>query len=70
MKIVLGLFLSLFVLFAQELRVGSENAYKPFAYVDEKGNATGFDNEVMKIVASYITRGYFRIRACSLECDF
>lgn len=54
MKIVLGLFLSLFVLFAQELRVGSENAYKPFAYVDEKGNATGFDNEVMKIVASYI----------------
>ncbi|MCX2682529.1 transporter substrate-binding domain-containing protein [Campylobacter sp. MIT 21-1685] len=54
MKIIFGLFLSLLVLFGQELRVGSENAYKPFAYIDEQGNATGFDNEVMKIIASYI----------------
>lgn len=42
------------ILAKELIRVGSENAYKPFAYLDEKGNATGFDNEVMKILISYV----------------
>ncbi|WP_276883717.1 transporter substrate-binding domain-containing protein [Campylobacter cuniculorum] len=54
MKILIAILLSLSTLFSVELKVGSENAYKPFAYLDEKNNATGYDNEVVKIVASYI----------------
>lgn len=54
MKFLAATFLSLSVLFGIEIRVGSENAYKPFAYLDEKNVATGYDNEVVKIVASYI----------------
>lgn len=41
-------------LFAKELLVGSENAYKPFAYLDENEEAKGFDNEVIRIIASYL----------------
>jgi len=54
MKIFLSLFLTFVVLYAQEFRLGSENAYKPFSYIDEKGEVTGFDVEVVKILAGYI----------------
>lgn len=53
-KILSFFFLTLSLVFAKEITIGSENAYKPFAYLDEKGNATGFDNELVKIVISYI----------------
>lgn len=49
-----ALFLSANAAFAFDIKVGSENTYKPFAYLDEKGNSTGFDNDVVKAVASYI----------------
>ncbi|MCH5336499.1 MAG: transporter substrate-binding domain-containing protein [Campylobacter sp.] len=54
MKILVAIFLSLSVLLGIEIKVGSENTYKPFAYLDEKNSPTGYDNEVIKIVASYI----------------
>lgn len=40
--------------FSLDVRVGSENAYKPFAYLNEKGEASGFDNDVLRLLASYI----------------
>lgn len=40
--------------FAQNIRVGSENTYKPFAYINTKNEATGYDNEVVKILVSYM----------------
>ena len=46
--------LSSSLLFSQSIVVGSENAYKPFAYVDSNNQPTGFDNEVVQVVASYI----------------
>lgn len=55
-KLCFVFFLTLNVLLAQEIKIGSENAYKPFAYLDEKGNATGFDNELVKIVLSYMPK--------------
>lgn len=54
MKILVAIFLSLSVLLGIEIKVGSENTYKPFAYLDEKNSPTGYDNEVIKIVANYI----------------
>lgn len=47
------------LLFAQSKQphlivAGSENAYKPFAYLDSKNNPIGFDNEVLQAVMSYI----------------
>lgn len=54
MRIVFVIFLSLNVLFGIELKVGSENAYKPFAYLDANNVATGYDNDVVRVVASYI----------------
>lgn len=39
---------------SSEIKIGSENAYKPFAYLDEKGKATGFDNDLARLVISYI----------------
>lgn len=54
MKKVFALFfLGLSLVFAKSVNVGSENAYKPFAYLDEKGVATGFDNELVRLVLSY-----------------
>ena len=35
-----------------KVKVGSENAYKPFAYLDEKNVATGYDNDVLRLLAS------------------
>lgn len=54
LSFLLSFFLGLNVAFAFDIQVGSENAYKPFAFLDEKGESTGFDNEVVKVVASYI----------------
>lgn len=36
------------------LKVGSENAYKPFAYLDDKNIPSGFDNEAIGIVAEFM----------------
>ncbi|BCX78735.1 transporter substrate-binding domain-containing protein [Campylobacter sp. 19-13652] len=33
------------------VKVGSENAYKPFTYVDENGVSTGFDNDLVRLLA-------------------
>lgn len=54
MKILSVLLLALSVGFAIDIRVGSENAYPPFAYLNDKNEATGFDNEVARILAAYI----------------
>lgn len=54
MKIVSVLLLILSISFAIDIRVGSENAYPPFAYLNDKNEATGFDNEVARILATYI----------------
>lgn len=54
LKLVLGLILSLNFATALDIRVGSENTYKPFAYLDENGVSVGFDNEVVRAVAAYI----------------
>lgn len=35
-----------------DIVVGSENAYKPFAYLDAQNQPTGFDNDVMKAVVA------------------
>ncbi|STQ86685.1 amino acid ABC transporter substrate-binding protein [Helicobacter muridarum] len=40
---------------------GSENAYKPFAYLDSKNNPLGFDNEVLQVVVSYIPESKLQI---------
>ena len=53
-KLVLFLFFSLALSYAKGINIGSENAYKPFAYIDKNGNATGFDNELVRLVVSYI----------------
>ncbi len=37
----------------QIIEVGTGNSYKPFAYVSEKGEAVGFDIELLKLLASY-----------------
>ena len=54
MKIINILLLAFSLSFALELKIGSENAYKPFAYLNEKGEASGFDNDVVRAIASYI----------------
>ncbi|RDU73391.1 hypothetical protein CQA66_01630 [Helicobacter aurati] len=60
MSIVLGE--SLFSQEKQNLIVaGSENAYKPFAYLDSKNNPIGFDNEVLQVVMSYIPNARLQI---------
>lgn len=41
--------------------VGSENAYKPFAYLDGQNNPVGFDNEVVKAIVSYIPNARLQI---------
>lgn len=33
------------------VKVGSENAYKPFTYVDDNGVSTGFDNDLVRLLA-------------------
>ena len=53
-KILVFLCLGFALALAKLINVGSENTYKPFAYLDKKGNAKGFDNELVKIVISYI----------------
>lgn len=56
-NIIIINFIMLNILQAQDItniKVGSENAYKPFAYVNDKGESLGFDNDVVRIVASFI----------------
>lgn len=68
-KIIFGICIGFFVctntLLAQErtllIVVGSENAYKPFAYLDVENQPTGFDNDVMKAVVSYIPNAQLQI---------
>lgn len=54
MRIVTLLLLAFSLSFSLELRVGSENAYKPFAYLNEKGEPSGFDNDVMRAISTYV----------------
>ncbi|RDU60342.1 substrate-binding periplasmic protein [Helicobacter marmotae] len=53
-RVVISIALALGFAFGLDMRVGSENAYKPFAYLNEKGEASGFDNDVLRLLASYI----------------
>ena len=53
-QILLYCILTMSILYAQTIRVGSENAYKPFAYLNHKSEASGFDNDVVKVVAKYM----------------
>ncbi len=39
---------------AKPILVGTEGVYAPFTYVDEKGNLTGYDVEVVKAIAKRI----------------
>lgn len=54
MRIISALLLALSIGFGLELKVGSENAYKPFAYIEKNGEVSGFDNDVVRVIASYI----------------
>ena len=71
-------FLQFFLLFlfnihfayALDINVGSENAYKPFAYLDEKGTPTGFDNEAVKIVAAYIPQAKVKFSSLTWNAIF
>lgn len=58
MKALMALFLALSLGFGAgggiEIRLGSENAYKPFAFIDESGAAAGFDNDVVRILGRQI----------------
>ena len=53
-QILLYCILTMSILYAQTIRVGSENAYKPFAYLNHKSEPSGFDNDVVKVVAKYM----------------
>lgn len=70
MKILLALLLSLNLALALDIRVGSENAYPPFAYLDEQNKPTGFDNEVVKILASYVPNAKLEIVSLSWNAIF
>jgi len=39
--------------YAEVIEVGSGNAYKPYSYVDEDGNAEGFDVAILKELERY-----------------
>lgn len=51
-KIFFVFFFGMSLLVAGDIRIGSENTYKPFAYLNEQNEATGFDNEVVKLLVS------------------
>ena len=54
MKKIFYILLACFCLLRAELiNVGTGNSYKPFAYVNEKGEAAGFDIELLRLLASY-----------------
>lgn len=38
---------------AELIKVGTGNAYKPFAYVSEKGEAVGFDIDLLRLLAKH-----------------
>lgn len=41
------------LLFGEQInvKIGSENSYKPFTYIDENGVSTGYDNDVVRLLA-------------------
>lgn len=69
LKLFFGIFLFFVcgnLLFSQENKVvpivvGSENAYKPFAYLDKDNKPIGFDNDVIKAVVSYLPNAQLQI---------
>ena len=54
--IVLGLTLAFG---AQEIRVGTSNSYRPFAYIGEDGKPTGYDVEVLRALQEIDSRLQF-----------
>lgn len=52
-KLFLGLLCGFCFLNAEIIKVGTGNAYKPFAYVSENGEAVGFDIELLQILTKY-----------------
>ena len=62
-KLLVILFAFISFVFSQDIRVGSENSYKPFAYLDSDNNPSGFDNDVTKVVASYIKDSKLKINS-------
>ncbi len=63
-KLLIAVLWSFFVfLNANDVSIiaGSENTYKPFAYIDKDNNPSGFDNDVIRIVASYIPNSKLQI---------
>ncbi|EAL5963973.1 transporter substrate-binding domain-containing protein [Campylobacter jejuni] len=69
-KLLTILFTLISFVFSQDIRVGSENSYKPFAYLDSDNNPSGFDNEVVKVVASYIQESKLNISSVSWNSLF
>lgn len=51
LTLLLAGFLSYSLASETTVKVGSENAYKPFAYVDKNGVSTGFDNDLVRLLA-------------------
>lgn len=49
-KILLFVIFFIFV-HAEIIKVGTGNAYAPFAYIDEGGHSAGFDIEVLKLIS-------------------
>lgn len=70
MRILLALFLSFSLALALDIKVGSENAYPPFAYLDENNKPTGFDNEVVQILASYVPNAKLEVVSLSWNAIF
>ncbi len=62
-KLLVILFAFVSFVFSQDIKVGSEDSYKPFAYLDSDNNPSGFDNEVVKIVSSYIKDSKLKINS-------
>ncbi len=63
LSIVVGIvaFLNISNAHVLQIIVGSENAYKPFAYINNDNIATGFDNDVMKAIVAYIPNAKLQI---------
>ena len=53
MKKLLFAILACTLLKAEFIEVGTGNSYRPFAYVSEKGEAMGFDIELLRLLGEY-----------------
>lgn len=52
--IVLGVCLTLFnIINAQKVQVGTGNSYRPFAYIDNNNVVSGYDADVLRLIAEY-----------------